>query len=177
MLRTTLQGECCQQVRGKRSPERSTAWPRSQSVTVSARTTPTLIPRPLSFCSSPHCAHSLPSGASVPQEEKYRRKTVTNTMKSNKLETLKMRKGRKKGEREGRRRGPAPRTGASSAPVYHCPAPITIIIITDIINTSWGTFPPPSRSPKIRPSGPGIQAETAAINNFGSGSKDTSYLT
>jgi len=32
---------------------------------------------------------------------------VTNTMKSNKLETLKMSKGRKKGEREGRRRGPA----------------------------------------------------------------------
>lgn len=59
--------------------------------------------QPAFFLFFPRCAHSLPSDASVPQEEKYRCKTVTNTVKSNKLETLKMRKGRKKGEREGRR--------------------------------------------------------------------------
>ena len=91
----------------KTEPRAVSGFPRSQSASASTRTTPILIPRLLSFCSSPHCDHSLPSDASVPQEEKYRLKTVTNTMKSDKLETLKMRKGRKKGEREGRRGSPA----------------------------------------------------------------------
>lgn len=59
--------------------------------------------QPALFLFFPHCAHALPSDASVPQEEKYRCKTVTNTVKSDNLEMLKMRKGRKKGEGEGRR--------------------------------------------------------------------------
>ena len=53
----------------KTEPRAVSGFPRSQSASASTRTTPILIPRLLSFCSSPHCDHSLPSDASVPQEE------------------------------------------------------------------------------------------------------------
>lgn len=56
-------------------------------------------------------------------------------------------------------------------------APITIIITTDIINTSWELSHLPASLLTSAHPGPGIRAETAAINSFGSGSKDTPYLT